>query len=157
MGGGRRPIKSPRAFYTAVLGFEDRNPAGRSSWLTVVAPDQPDGPSSTTSPTTTTRNGPTGPIGRKPPATIWKQTPKTGPADRPLTTPTSIHRVAVTGGICHINKTYSITIGAAHTGQQATVIITGPTCNVFIAGRFIRQLTLDPTRYQPLYDRPGRP
>ncbi|HUF15507.1 MAG TPA: integrase core domain-containing protein [Acidimicrobiia bacterium] len=97
-------------------------------------------------------------IGRKPPATIWKQTPKTGPADRPLTTPTSIHRVTVTGGICHINKTYSITIGAAHTGQQATVIITDLTCHVFIAGRLIRQLTLDPTRrYQPLYDRPGRP
>lgn len=96
--------------------------------------------------------------GRKPPAIVYQQAAKTGPADRPLGTPTTIHRVTVTGGICHINKRYSISIGATHTGQQATVIITGSNCHVFIAGRLIRQLQLDPTRrYQPLYDRPGRP
>lgn len=97
-------------------------------------------------------------IGRKPPAVVWEQTPKAGPADRPLGTPTSIHRVTVHNGVCHINKKYSITIGAAHHGQPATVIITGLSCHVFIAGRLIRHLQLDPTRrYQPLYDRPGRP
>ena len=97
-------------------------------------------------------------IGRKPPATVWEQTPKAGPADRPLGAPSHIHRVTVSGGICYINKTYSITVGAAHTGQQATVIITGLNCHVFIQGRLVRQLQLDPTRrYQPQYDRPGRP
>lgn len=97
-------------------------------------------------------------IGRHTPASVYQQTPKAGPADRPLGTPTTIHRVTVHGGACHINKQYSIALGAAHTGQPATVIITGVACHVFIAGRLIRHLQLDPTRrYQPLYDRPGRP
>ncbi|NIP95591.1 MAG: transposase family protein [Akkermansiaceae bacterium] len=97
-------------------------------------------------------------IGRRTPASVFAATPKTGPADRPLGTPTSIHRVTVTGGACHINKRFSITIGAIHNRQHATVVITGHTCHVFIAGRLIRRLQLDPTRrYQPLYDRPGRP
>lgn len=97
-------------------------------------------------------------IGRQTPAAVWNKTPKTGPANRPLDTPTSVHRVTVTGGICHINKTYSITVGAIHNGQHAAVIITGTTCHVFITGQIIRELQLDPTRRnQPLYDRPGRP
>lgn len=97
-------------------------------------------------------------IGRQTPAAVWNQTPKTGPADRALATPTNIHHVTVTAGICHINKTYSITVGAAHNGKQATVITTGLTCHVFITSHLVRQLQLDPTRrYQPLYDRPGRP
>jgi len=97
-------------------------------------------------------------IGRRTPATVYQQTPKTGPADRPLGAPTSIHRATVHNGVCHINKQYSITVGATHTGKQATIIITGLSCHVFIAGRLIRHLRLDPTRRtQPLYDRPGRP
>lgn len=97
-------------------------------------------------------------IGRKTPASVYAVTPKAGPADRPLGTPTSTYRVKVSGGACHINKRFSITIGAVHNSQQATVVITGLSCHVFIAGRLIRHLQLDPTRrYQPLYDRPGRP
>lgn len=97
-------------------------------------------------------------IGRKPPAVVYDQTPKSGPADRPLGAPTTIHRVTVSDGVCYINKTYSISIGDSHTGQQATIIITGLACHVFIAGRLVRQLQLDPTRrYQSQYDRPGRP
>lgn len=97
-------------------------------------------------------------IGRRIPADVFAATPKAGPANRPLGTPTSIHRVTVTGGVCHINKRVSITVGAVHNGRQATVIITGHACHVFIAGRLTRHLTLDPTRrYQPLYPRPGRP
>ena len=98
-------------------------------------------------------------LNRRTPASVYAATPKTGPADRPLATPTSIYRVTVTGGACHINRRrYIITVGAAHDGQQATVIITGVTCHIFIAGKLVRNLTLDPTRrYQPLYDRPGRP
>lgn len=97
-------------------------------------------------------------IGRKPPASVYAHTPKAGPKDRPLATPTKIHRVTVTGGVCHINKRYSITIGAAHNSQQAIIVITGLSCHIFITGRLARHLELDPTRrYQPLYDRPGKP
>lgn len=97
-------------------------------------------------------------IGRKTPASVYAVTPKAGPADRPLGTPTSTHRVTVSGGACHVNKRFSITVGAVHNGQQATVVITGLSCHVFIAGRLVRHLQLDPARrYQPLYDRPGRP
>lgn len=97
-------------------------------------------------------------LDRRTPASVYDNTPKAGPADRPLATPTSIYQVTVTGGACHINKRYSIAIGAAHNGHTATVIITGTSCHVFIGSRLIRQLELDPTRrYQPLYDRPGKP
>ncbi|MDX1450146.1 MAG: hypothetical protein R3246_13910, partial [Acidimicrobiia bacterium] len=78
--------------------------------------------------------------------------------DRPLDTPTRIHRVTVTGGVCHLNTDYSISIGAAHNAATATVIITGTRCHIFINGALIRALTLDPNRrYQPLHNRPGRP
>ncbi len=97
-------------------------------------------------------------IGRRTPAAVYAQTPKTGPADRPIGTPTSIHHVTVHNGICHVNKRYSISIGARYNTQQATIIITGTSCHIFIAGRLIRHLQLDPTRrYQNLYHRPGRP
>lgn len=97
-------------------------------------------------------------IGRQTPASVYANTPKTGPADRPIGTPTSLHQVTVNNGVCHVNKRYTITIGAAYNNQQATVIITGLACHVFVNGRLIRQLQLDPTRrYQSLYDRPGKP
>lgn len=98
-------------------------------------------------------------IGRNTPASVYATTPKSGPANQPIGTPTRIYHVTVHGGICHIsNKTYSITIGAIHNGQHATVVITALSCHIFIAGRLIRHLQLDPHhRYQPLYDRPGRP
>jgi transposase InsO family protein len=97
-------------------------------------------------------------IGRQTPTSVYTNTPKAGPADRPIGTPTSIHQVTVHNGVCHINKTYSITVGAIHNTQQATIVITGPSCHIFITGRLVRHLQLDPTRrYQPLYDRPGKP
>jgi transposase InsO family protein len=97
-------------------------------------------------------------IGRQTPATVYNQTPKAGPADRPLGTPTSIHhnKVAANGNLQAGH--YTISLGAASAHQQATIIITGPTCHVFIAGRLTRQLQLDPTRrFQAQYHRPGRP
>lgn len=97
-------------------------------------------------------------IGRRTPAAVYAHTPKTGPADKPIGTHTHTHKVTVSNGACYINKRYTITVGAAHNGHQATVIITGLSCHIFIAGRLIRQLQLDPTRRnQPLYHRPGRP
>lgn len=98
-------------------------------------------------------------VGRRTPASVWAQTPKAGPADRAIGAPTTIHRVKVeSNGTVAAGNRYKISIGAAHAGNPATIIITGITCHVFTAGRLIRQLQLDPTRrYQPQYDRPGRP
>lgn len=97
-------------------------------------------------------------IDRKTPASVYNQTPKAGPADRPLGTPSRLHhnKVAANGNLQA--GRYTISLGVAHAHHQATVIITGLACHVFIAGRLIRQLQLDPTRrFQAQYDRPGRP
>lgn len=98
-------------------------------------------------------------IGRKTPTTIYQTTPKSGPATRPIATPTSIHHTTIShNGITYISQTYTIPIGTRHAHQPATIIITGLSCHVFIKGQLIRQLELDPTRrYQPLYHRPGKP
>ena len=98
-------------------------------------------------------------IGRKTPASVYAETPKAGPADRPIGTPTTIHRnkIAANGNL-QAGSRYTISLGVAHAHQPATIIITGLSCHVFIAGRLVRQLQLDPTRrIQALYDRPGRP
>lgn len=97
-------------------------------------------------------------LGRNTPTSVYQATPKAGPADRPLGTPTRISRVTVSNGVCYLSKGYTITVGAAHNGATATVIVTNLTCHIFINGTLIRHFTLDPTRrFQPLYDRPGRP
>lgn len=98
-------------------------------------------------------------IGRQTPASVWEQTPKAGPDNRPIGTPTIIHRdnkVAVNGNLQA--GRYTISLGASWAHHHATAIITGLSCHVFIAGQLVRQLQLDPTRrFQPQYDRPGRP
>lgn len=96
-------------------------------------------------------------IGRRFPADVWATAEKTGPADRPLGTPTKTHTATVHNGYATAGR-YLISIGAAHTGQQALTIITATTAHVFINGQLVRQLTINPTtRIQPLYNRPGRP
>lgn len=97
-------------------------------------------------------------LGRRFPAQVFAQTPQAGPADRPLGDPTTIHRVKVINGTCSIGQRLIISVGAVHTGQTATIIITGTACHLFIEGNLIRQLTLNPNRRtQPLYNRPGQP
>lgn len=97
-------------------------------------------------------------IDRRIPATVWEQAPKDGPANRPLGAPTQLHNSVVTNGMLPAGRRYRISVGAQHTGQAALVVITGTACHVFIDGRLIRQLTLDPTKKdQTLYTRPGRP
>jgi len=89
---------------------------------------------------------------------VFAQTPKAGPADRPLSEPTTIHRVKVINGTCSIGQRLIISVGAAHTGQAATIIITGTACHLFIEGNLIRQLTLNPNRrVQSLYPNRGNP
>ncbi|MGH8927943.1 MAG: integrase core domain-containing protein [Acidimicrobiia bacterium] len=97
-------------------------------------------------------------LGRRIPAEVHAATPKSGPADRSLGTPTTIHQVKVSNGNCYIGRRYTIAVTAAYTGAAATVIITGTACHIFINGQLIRQLTLDPARRsQPIYHRRGRP
>lgn len=96
-------------------------------------------------------------IGRRFPADVWATAEKTGPTDRPLGTPTKTHTATVHNGSAPAGR-YLISIGSAHTGQQALTIITGTAAHVFINGQLVRQLTINPTtRVQPLYNRPGRP
>jgi len=98
-------------------------------------------------------------IDRRFPAHCWAAAPKTGPADRPLSqSATTTHNVMVSGGTIDLGQRYTVSVGAAYNGQRALAVITSLACHVFIDGRLIRRLTLDPTRrVQPLYNRPGRP
>ena len=97
-------------------------------------------------------------LDRRLPIQVFAQTPKAGPRNRPLGQPTTTHRVRVFGGTVSIGKRYQISVGAEYNGQTTTVIITGTACHVFIAGKLIRQHTLDPQhRVQPLYHRRGNP
>jgi transposase InsO family protein len=97
-------------------------------------------------------------IGRKTPASVWEQTPKAGPADQPLGAATTIHHNKTAGNGNLQAGRYTISLGVSHAHQQATAIVTGLACHVFIAGRLIHQLQLDPTRrFQAQYDRPRKP
>ena len=98
-------------------------------------------------------------LARQFPAVVWDHAPKSGPADRPIGTPTEIHNVTVRDdGTVSIAKRYTIVVGATHRDRAATVIITGHHAHVFAEGHLLRALTFDPNRRrQPLHDRPGRP
>jgi transposase InsO family protein len=97
-------------------------------------------------------------LGRQFPAAVWVAAPKSGPASRPLATPTEVHSATVVAGRFHITQRYDITVGAAHNRQLGVAVLTGLDCHIFIDGHLIRQLTVDPTRRrQPLHPRPGRP
>lgn len=93
---------------------------------------------------------------RRIPADVWTATPKSGPAARPLTTQTEIRQVTVTNnGLARIGRRYAIIIGRAHAGSAAAIVTTGLACHVFIDGRTVRSLTLDPNRrVQPLNAQP---
>jgi len=93
-------------------------------------------------------------IGRRFPADVFDQAPKSGPATQPLGTPTTVFNTTVHNGRSYAGP-YSIAIGATHNGQRALTVITGTQCHVFVNGRLARQLTLDPTRRtQPHQRRP---
>ncbi len=54
-------------------------------------------------------------------------------------------------GVAALGNRYSIVIGRTHAGQRATIVRRGLACYVFIEGRNVRALTLDPTRrVQPI-------
>jgi transposase InsO family protein len=97
-------------------------------------------------------------IGRNIPADVWATAPKSGPANRPLGTATTLYTGIVNGGCIRLGSKWRITIGAQHNHQRGLALVTGTSCHVFIDGRLARALTLNPNRKdQPLHDRPGRP
>jgi transposase InsO family protein len=97
-------------------------------------------------------------INRRFPADVWAAAPKSGPASRPLDAITQLRQLVVNNGSIRLDPTCQIALGTAHNGHTALTVTTGQACHVFINGRLIRALTIDPTRkYQPLHDRPGRP
>jgi len=96
-------------------------------------------------------------LDRRFPADVWVAAPKSGPAQRPLTTPTAIYHSTVHSGGAYASR-YKIAIGTTHNGRAALTVITGTAAHVFIDGHLIRRLTIDPThRSQPLYPGRGRP
>lgn len=96
-------------------------------------------------------------LGRRFPADVWAAAPKTGPRDRPLTTPTSVHHSTVHTAKAYAGR-YAITVGRAYDRQHALTVITGTNAHVFIDGRLVRHLTLDPNRRtQPINPQPTPP
>jgi transposase InsO family protein len=92
---------------------------------------------------------------RRFPADVWTDAPKSGPANRPLTTATTVHHSTVHAAKAYAAR-YAISIGRAHDGRHAVTVITGTNAHVFIDGHLIRQLTLNPNRRgQPI--RANRP
>jgi transposase InsO family protein len=96
-------------------------------------------------------------IGRRFPADVWEAAPKSGPATRPLTTPTTVHHDTVSQGSVHAGR-YTIAVGRRFEAQPALIVTTGIDCHVFVAGRLARRLTINPDqKHQPLNTRRGRP
>jgi transposase InsO family protein len=84
------------------------------------------------------------------PAQVWATTAKSGPAHRPLDAPTNIHRAHVIAGRVPLGRWF-IAVGTRYDRQPAVVVLTGLVAHVFIDGRLVRNLTIDPTRrYQRL-------
>ena len=96
-------------------------------------------------------------LGRRFPADVWTQAPKTGPAIRPLGAPTTVYDTVIHHGNCFAGP-YAIAVTRAYDRRRALTVITGTACHVFIDGHLVRHLTLNPhRRVQPIYHRHGRP
>ena len=66
-------------------------------------------------------------------------------------TPTRTWHATVIGGRVCAGHRYLISVGAAYERLPATIVLTGTTCHVFVAGRHIRRFTINPNqRSQPL-------
>lgn len=95
-------------------------------------------------------------IGRRTPAEVWHSTPRSAPPGHPIGTPTAVHRRVVEGGRISIGNHLRIGLGAAYNGQTAVAVITANDAHIFIEGRVVRQLTIDPDRRdQPRLDNPN--
>jgi hypothetical protein len=94
-------------------------------------------------------------VGRQIPAEVWAAAPKSGPAARPLGVATLVYEGVVSAvGYLSAGRRYQIGLGVEHRGQRALTVVTGTAAHVFIEGRLVRQLELDPSRRsQPRYRR----
>ena len=93
-------------------------------------------------------------IGRVTPAERFSSSPRLhGPSEPTATTPRHVNLTVTNNGIAEMRK-WTIGLGVEYAGQAAEVYLDGTHANVFVNGRLIRHVTLDPTRrYQPS----GRP
>jgi transposase InsO family protein len=97
-------------------------------------------------------------LGRRTPLEVWNTTPHAGPETHSLDTPTRVLTHTVANTQLWVDNHCRIALGTRYNGQTATAVVTGHHAHVFINGKLIRELTIDPTRtYQPIYDRPGHP
>jgi transposase InsO family protein len=100
-------------------------------------------------------------IGRTTPITRWQAstaaTPTTGPLAHPRW-PTRLYDATVNGsGVVRVRR-FAIHVGVEWEGQPAHVQVSGTRANVFIAGKLVRHLELDPDHtYQPSGRRRGGP
>jgi transposase InsO family protein len=95
-------------------------------------------------------------LDRRFPHDVWTNAPKSGPATRPLGTPTTVHNTIIHNGRNYAG-TYSISVGSAHNGQRALTVITGTACHIFIDGHLIRQLTINPNQRTQPFTNPRQP
>lgn len=94
-------------------------------------------------------------LGRRFPAQTWVDAPKSGPADQPINAATMFWHRAIHDGRVRIGTRESLaSIGAQHNHKFAAIILTGPTCHIFVEGRLVRTITnFDHTR-QTHYNHP---
>jgi transposase InsO family protein len=96
-------------------------------------------------------------IGRVPPYQRWSGSTLATPDGVAAPEPPRRSRAICQGGKVCAGAKISIGIGAEFSGKQAEVVINGANALVFIEGRLVRALELDPTRtYQPSGLSPGR-
>lgn len=97
-------------------------------------------------------------LARAIPAKVWDTTPKSGPADQPITGPPEIFTGKVISGVAQLGRRHKIGVGARYNDQPVTTVLTGTNAHVFVNAKLVRSLRINPTtHYQPLYNRPGRP
>ena len=85
-------------------------------------------------------------IDRQIPAQLWTNTAKSGPTTYPINAPTRVLRTTVSADGAVWAGPYRIAVGIRHHPANAITIITGTAAHVFIGGRLIRKLTVDPDR-----------
>ncbi len=86
-------------------------------------------------------------IGRNTPANQWHRLPKSGPANLPITTRSRVHTATGdSGGRVTAGSQTRITLGSKHAHQTAVTIINNTTAHVFIDGKLVRAIQIQPDK-----------
>jgi transposase InsO family protein len=94
-------------------------------------------------------------IGRVVPYQRWAATPRVAPDGQPLPAPQRRVSLRVSANGTIEARPYEIGLGIEHAGRPGEVVLDGTHATVFVDGKLVRHLTLDPgRRYQPT-GRPG--